>query len=469
MAAKRAKTRTKTKVATVRGSGYDPASNLTTTTTPDGYTETRGYDNANRLTSILTKAGTTTLNTSTYTLDQVGNPTAVTGTNPALYGYDNRDRLTSVCFQTSTCTKRNDPYIAWTYDPDGNRLTETRGVGGTTTTNTYNQGDQQRTAGSTNYSYDHNGNETAAGSRVFAYNATDQLTSATSGTATDIYTYDGDGNRLTDAVGSTTTKYLWDTNNQLSQLALERDANSNLLRRYTIGADTIGYTTPTGSFYYHYDGIGSVVNVTNSTGVKQWTYSYEPYGTARTTTQNATGAPANPLRFTGEYADTTGLYNLRARQYESTSGRFLETDPAAGSFEDPYTASYVYVRDDPTRYVDPSGAEEALPSPAFTIAGGFAVVLAYGFHQCIKTGACNSGVISKEIRDHWALLKKEWKVGGWRVNPNGDRSSNNKNARKPHYHRRRVGPNGDTLPGQGIGRHRPWDKKATDKSFWDRF
>lgn len=34
---------------------------------------------------------------------------------------------------------------------------------------------------------------------------------------------------------------------------------------------------------------------------------------------------------------------------------------------------------------------------------------------------------------------------------------------KLHYHRRGVGP------GQGIGRHRPWEKKATDKSILDRF
>jgi RHS repeat-associated protein len=34
---------------------------------------------------------------------------------------------------------------------------------------------------------------------------------------------------------------------------------------------------------------------------------------------------------------------------------------------------------------------------------------------------------------------------------------------KIHYHRRGL------KPGQGIGRHRPWEKKATDKSFWDRF
>ena len=32
-----------------------------------------------------------------------------------------------------------------------------------------------------------------------------------------------------------------------------------------------------------------------------------------------------------------------------------------------------------------------------------------------------------------------------------------------HYHRR------GTVPGQGIGRHRPWQTKSTDIRFWDRF
>jgi hypothetical protein len=28
---------------------------------------------------------------------------------------------------------------------------------------------------------------------------------------------------------------------------------------------------------------------------------------------------------------------------------------------------------------------------------------------------------------------------------------------------------GQSVEGQGIGRHRPWETKSTDKSFWDRF
>jgi RHS repeat-associated protein len=38
-----------------------------------------------------------------------------------------------------------------------------------------------------------------------------------------------------------------------------------------------------------------------------------------------------------------------------------------------------------------------------------------------------------------------------------------------HYHRRGLNKDGTTIPGQGIGRHRPWDKKSTDKTFIDRW
>jgi hypothetical protein len=43
-------------------------------------------------------------------------------------------------------------------------------------------------------------------------------------------------------------------------------------------------------------------------------------------------------------------------------------------------------------------------------------------------------------------------------------------GRFPHYHRRGIDPiTKQTYPGQGIGRHRPWETKSTDISFWDRF
>jgi RHS repeat-associated protein len=58
----------------------------------------------------------------------------------------------------------------------------------------------------------------------------------------------------------------------------------------------------------------------------------------------------------------------------------------------------------------------------------------------------------------------------FRVAPFGNRTGH-PTGRYPHYHRRVPDPSnpGQGIPGQGIGRHRPWDSKSNDSSFWDRF
>src|SRR5205085_7241295 len=122
---------------------------------------------------------------------------------------------------------------------------------------------------------------------TFSYDLVDRLTSTTSGSTTTTYTYDGDGNRLQASTGSQASKktnYLWDTSFNLPQLALERDGNNALLRRYVYGANRISMTTGGAAYYYHYDNLGSVANVTSSTGASQGTEVYEPFGAIRTET-----------------------------------------------------------------------------------------------------------------------------------------------------------------------------------------
>lgn len=94
----------------------------------------------------------------------------------------------------------------------------------------------------------------------------------------------------------------------------------------------------------------------------QWSFAYEPYGLTRSATKNDPLAPDNPLRFAGEYQDSTGLYHLRARQYDPASGRFLSTDPPARSRAVPAVSSYVYADDRPTAFVDPLGLGPVVPS-----------------------------------------------------------------------------------------------------------
>jgi RHS repeat-associated protein len=149
-------------------------------------------------------------------------------------------------------------------------------------------------------------------------------------------------------ISTTTTKFLWDINHAVPQVALERDAADVLQRRYLYGHQRIAQTAGTLS-YYHADSLGSVAHLTSDTGATQRTLAYEPFGIERT---NTGSGPGTLFKFTGEYQDATDLYHLRARQYDPATGRFLSRDPieTAGS-------AYAYVGNQPTVFVDPSGLQ----------------------------------------------------------------------------------------------------------------
>jgi RHS repeat-associated protein len=349
--------------------GYDPDGDLTTSTLPAN-TSTFKFDNADRLTKVTNKKGSPVTSSFLYTLDANGNPTqVVTKTETIAYTYDQQNRLTQVCYLTS-CSGSGLAGISYTYDGVGNRLTESRYGSSTTTTHyAYNADDElcwtasgtgtcaSPPSGTTTYSYDANGNETAAGSRSFTYDLENRLLSTTLSSSTESYTYDGDGNRLTLSDGGTLqTSYQWDTNASLPQLAIEKDGSGALLRRYVYGQGLLSMTTGGSARYVLPDGQGTVANVTSSTGTTQWTYTYEPYGAVRSATSGS-GAATNVLKFDAQLVDTTtGLYDLRARMFDTVTGRLLQRDPKVARSElAPPSGTYVFVDDRPTVLVDPSG------------------------------------------------------------------------------------------------------------------
>lgn len=342
------------------GYSYDAAGNPIQMTRPpgNGWTETRAYDAAGRLTEIKDANATSTLQKLDYTYDPAGNATSLTRAAGAseYYQYDNRERLTEVCY-SNPCASATDT-IAWTYDPVGNRLTETRPAG--TTTYTYDAGDELTAtagpSGNTAYTYDGDGNQTSAGTTTYTYDLADRLTGATVNATTTTYSYDGDGNRLTATTGTATTNYEWDTNNPLPQLATETDGSGATLRDYIQGLDTIAMLEAGNTYYYHHDRLGSTTTLTSSNGTTEWAYTYEPFGTPKTTTQADPNTPTNPLQYIGQYQDpNTGLYDLRARQYDPTTGLFTSTDPTPPAPTNPYQAPYDYAGQDPINNYDLDG------------------------------------------------------------------------------------------------------------------
>jgi len=167
------------------------------------------------------------------------------------------------------------------------------------------------------------------------------------------YTYDPSGRRIEKDVDGEVTKYLYDGDHCIA----EYDANDTLLRTYIYGPGVdqpICMTEATGSYadtyYYHFDGLGSVVALSDSDGDTVQVYEYDVYGQVAASDPNH----PNPFLFTGRRYDTeTGLYFYRARYYNPTIGRFLQTDPIG------YGANwYAYCGNDPLNSTDPSGMAE---------------------------------------------------------------------------------------------------------------
>ena len=345
---------------------YDRAGHPISALLPNGVRQTRTYDRAGRVASITNqRTGDPALSSFAYTYDAVGNPlTALMADGKTdRYGYDSLDRLTDVCFD-APCLAAQD--IQYGYDAVGNRLLEDRSPGATTYA--YDSADQMTSTSGPNgtvaYGYDENGSQTSAGARTFTYDLAGRLSATNTGGGPNAsFTYDGTGNRLSATVNGARSDALWDQNAGLPQLAIERDAASNTLRRYTYGLDRISVTTPAqGAFYYSHDALGSVYNVTTSAGSKAWSYGYEPFGAVRSQTHDDPAAPDQPMRFGGELADDQiGQIHLRARQYDPSTGRFTATDPLAPSATSPYPSTYVYAANRPTTLIDPSGMGAVWP------------------------------------------------------------------------------------------------------------
>ncbi|MER5549754.1 DUF6531 domain-containing protein [Streptomyces sp. NPDC002589] len=347
---------------------YDADGNLTGTTLPNTLVESRAYDAADRLASVTSaKAGAVVTKTA-LTLSTAGQPTRVDTTRAGVTAggyditYDKAGRIASGCFpqaQVSGCASGR--ATSYTYDKAGNRLTSTLGT--TSTGYSYDAADEltSSTTGSTttNYGYDGEGNQTKAGDNTFTYDLAGNISAATVGGASYTYVHDAEGDLVTTSKAGTLTKRTeWDPNNPLPLLAAEYDGSGKMQQSYRY--DPLGQVAATKNasgavFTYTHDTQGSPLDVTDSTGKVYQRWAYDLFGN-RVLNTPTSGAPASTPSYTGAYYDTsTGYLDLRARQLDSTTGRFTSTDPVTPARQTPYTQPYAYAENMPTTRTDPSG------------------------------------------------------------------------------------------------------------------
>ena len=139
--------------------------------------------------------------------------------------------------------------------------------------------------------------------------------------------------------------------------------------------------------YYHNDGLGSVVAATNEAGAVLWRKDYAPFGEQIDTTPDT-----ERQSYTGKSHDeVTGLTYFGGRYYDPQVARFMSVDPVA--FVDDNTMSfnrYLYVNNNPYKYVDPDG--EFL-NFALKFALDVGINIAFNY---VTTGELNVGGALKE-------------------------------------------------------------------------
>jgi RHS repeat-associated protein len=119
--------------------------------------------------------------------------------------------------------------------------------------------------------------------------------------------------------------------------------------------------TPTsGSVYYHHDGLGNTIAITNGDAEVLERYSYDALGRVTfvdASTGNAIAQSAHGVRhfYTGhDFQAELGLYLTHYRAYEPALGRWLSADPIG---ENGGWNLYGYVSNNPVNYIDPHGLQ----------------------------------------------------------------------------------------------------------------
>lgn len=293
------------------------------------------------------------------TVPTVGSSSGFTATQK--YYYDELNRLDdSTETINSTQTWRQD----FTYDRYGNRRFNETNT--TMPTSFSNQPATNPTISTSNnrinatgYTFDASGNTIYdAALRKFTYDAENKQIKAESTTSSQTvtgtlgeYSYDGDGKRVKKFVPSTgeTTIFVYDAGGKQIAEYSTIVANS--------AAAKVAYLTN--------DHLGSPRINTDANGAVTSRHDYHPFGEDIATSHRATnlGYSADTVRkqFTGyEHDEEVNLDFAQARSFSSGSGRFMSPDHFAydTSVWDPASWNlYVYVRNNPLRFVDPTGNE----------------------------------------------------------------------------------------------------------------
>jgi len=386
------------------------------------FTGNGGLDGEGRVTQVTASSGQNPVTGVTYVTSGTTQPVgALTQVNfgsldSDQFSYDpNTGRLTTYTFNVGNPTQTDTGTLTWNANGSLQKLQITDNLPNAidTQTCTYSHDDLGRIAsvncGSSiwqqNFSYDPFGNITKTvpqGSMGISFPSTpNAYNTATNKINLTGYSYDNNGNLLTDATGS--HQYSWDAEGRpvcMDNIALTYDAlgrmveqarggtcanpgttyqqivygpggsklalmNGQTLSKAFVplpGGATAVYTSTGLAYYRHSDHLGSSRLATTPARTPYYTGAYAPFG------ENYAENGNTDRSFTGQNQDTIGgiapLDDFMFREHTPNQGRWISPDPAglgAVNPTDPQTWNrYAYVANRPLTSVDALGLETAV-------------------------------------------------------------------------------------------------------------
>jgi RHS repeat-associated protein len=209
--------------------------------------------------------------------------------------------------------------------------------------------------------YDANGNMTRGydfsdpnqvAERLITFNADNmpvqiEYTKGSMNSITDIL-YDGDGKRAKKSIEGGSATYYYGEHFEIKNGLSTKYIFAGNLRIAQIKGSEV--------HYFHKDHLGSSTAVSDVAGGKIETAEYLPFGMLR----EHSGPEISNYKFTDQELDPeTGLYNYDARLYDPVVGTFISPDPTVPRPFDPQSLNrFAYARNNPLRYIDPTGYEE---------------------------------------------------------------------------------------------------------------
>lgn len=167
--------------------------------------------------------------------------------------------------------------------------------------------------GGVTYTYDDNGNLLSDGVNTYTYDTANRLISVLGPSSSVTYAYNGLGDRLQETVNGVTTTFTMDLNTGLTQ------ALSDGTHEYLYGAGRIAQldTGTLDTEYYLTDALGSVRQLTDSTGAVTLARTYDPYGKVKTTS----GSSSSSYGFTAEYQSGLIIDSLHGENFAISFGK----------------------------------------------------------------------------------------------------------------------------------------------------